>query len=90
MSLSPGNKSDYSFNFYLQKGFAQWEPSLRDFRPIKQERAGGNRIPFMNKELTNFWELLLGSLALVLRQCRRRQEENKKQKKTLLGKKSFH
>ena len=29
MSLSPGNKSDDSFNFYLQKSIARWEPNLR-------------------------------------------------------------
>ena len=30
MSLSPGNKSGDSFNFYLQKSIAQWEPSLKE------------------------------------------------------------
>ena len=28
MSLSPGNKSGDSFNFYPQKRIARWEPSL--------------------------------------------------------------
>ena len=28
MSLLLGNKSDNSFNFYLQKSIARWEPSL--------------------------------------------------------------
>ena len=28
MTLSPGNKSDESFNFYLQKSIARWELSL--------------------------------------------------------------
>ena len=31
MSLSPRNKSGNSFNFYLQKSIAQWEPSLNVF-----------------------------------------------------------
>ena len=29
MSLSPGNKCDNSFNSYLQKSIARWEPSFR-------------------------------------------------------------
>ena len=31
MWLSPGNKSGDSFDFYLQKSIARWEPSLIDF-----------------------------------------------------------
>ena len=30
ISLSPGNKSDDSFNFYLQKCIAQWEPNFKE------------------------------------------------------------
>ena len=30
MSLSPGNKSGDSFNFYLLKSVARWEPILRE------------------------------------------------------------
>ena len=29
MSLSPGNKSDACFDFYLQKSIARWEPSFQ-------------------------------------------------------------
>ena len=31
MSLSPGNKSGDSFNFYLQKSIARWEPSFNRY-----------------------------------------------------------
>ena len=37
MSLFPNNKSGDSFNFYLQKSIAWWEPSLKDgFHSISQ------------------------------------------------------
>ena len=30
MLLSPVNKSGNSFNFYVQKSIARWEPSLKE------------------------------------------------------------
>ena len=51
MSLSPGNKSSDSCNFYLQKDIARWEPSLKELN-----------MDFANK----FQEHPLSSYVLVL------------------------
>ena len=34
MSLSPGNKSGNSFNFYLQNSVTLWKPSLREIMAL--------------------------------------------------------
>ena len=50
MLLSPGNKSSDTFNFYLQKSIARWEPSLGDLcgvgTKLKEIMFKNNKISF--------------------------------------------
>ena len=45
MSQSPGKKSGDSFNFYLQKSIARWEPNFKVFwcfQGVEKEWLGTN------------------------------------------------
>ena len=52
MSLSPGNKSGDSFNFYLHKSIALWEPSLIG-NNSSQRKIHNKIITNMNKNNNN-------------------------------------
>ena len=51
MLLSPANKSGDSFNFFLEKSIALWEPSLKT--PFLQNTSRRLLLSFYRKILTN-------------------------------------
>ena len=48
MSLSLGNKSDDSFNLYLQKSIARWEPSFSEVFFLNSSLTAISHVSFVD------------------------------------------